>query len=685
MRLPLFALMLFTLPALGADSEKLPFQLKDVFQMELARDPQISPDGKKIVYARNFMDIMKDRRRSNLWLINTDGSNHQALTTGNVNDSSPRWSPDGKQIVYVSSRDGTPQLNCLWLESNRSAALTKLTSAPSNPRWSPDGKQIAFMMAVPEKVKPYVDLPPAPPGAEWAPPPKVIQRTIYRFDGQGYLKDAKPHLFVMPAEGGTPRQLTKEPLDLGGSFRGGGRLEWTPDSKALFFSANRFPENEDEPLDTDIYEVSFGDGRITKRTDRRGPDHSPAVSPDGTKVAYLGFDDRRQGYQITHLYIMNRDGTNQRMLTGSFDRDIQSPVWNKDGTSLFVQFDDQGDTKLGNVSLDGKVTTLTGNVGGLSLDRPYSGGSYSASKEGSLAFTLTSPDHPADVAIVSNGGKPRRLTNLNQGLLDQRSLASTEEIRWKSSYDKREIHGWIVKPPNFDANRKYPLILEIHGGPFANYGPRFALENQQFAAAGYVVFYTNPRGSTSYGEEFGNLIHHAYPGNDYDDLMSGIDAVVAKGYIDRKKLFVTGGSGGGVLTAWIVGKTDRFAGAVVGKPVINWYSFVLTSDAYPFFSKYWFPGPPWEHAEHYLKRSPLSLVGNVKTPTMVVTGEEDYRTPISESEQYYQALKLRKVDTALVRIPGASHDYSARPSQAMARTACVLKWFETHKRTNGVR
>ena len=259
--------------------------------------------------------------------------------------------------------------------------------------------------------------------------------------------------------------------------------------------------------------------------------------------------------------------------------------------------------------------------------------------------------------------KLRRLTRLNDNLLGHKTLGTVEDIRYKSSHDGRQIHGWIVKPPAFDPKKKYPLILEIHGGPFANYGPRFAADMQLYAAAGYVVLYANPRGSTSYGEEFGNLIHHAYPGHDYDDLMSGVDAVLAKGYVDENNLFVTGGSGGGVLTAWIIGKTNRFRAAVVCKPVINWYSFVLTADVYPFFARYWFPGPPWENAEHYLKRSPLSLVGNVTTPTMLITGEADHRTPISESEQYYQALKLRKVEAVLVRVPGAlaRHRPAAEP------------------------
>jgi acylaminoacyl-peptidase len=272
----------------------------------------------------------------------------------------------------------------------------------------------------------------------------------------------------------------------------------------------------------------------------------------------------------------------------------------------------------------------------------------------------------------------RRLTDLNADLLGHKELGAVEEIWYESSHDGRPIQGWVLTPPGFDPDQRYPLILEIHGGPFANYGDRFSAEAQLYAAAGYVVLYTNPRGSTSYGGEFGNLIHHAYPGHDFDDLMSGVDAVLERGYVDADRLYVTGGSGGGVLSAWIVGHTDRFRAAVVQKPVINWYSWALTADMYVTGIRYWFPGPPWEHRDHYMDRSPLSQVGNVTTPTMLITGEEDYRTPMPESEQFYQALQFRGVPSALVRIPDASHGIASRPSNLVAKVAHVLEWFRRH-------
>ncbi len=673
-RTSLVAVLAVLRSASGAPAADDPgrFQLADIFQLQYASDPQISPDGQWVVYVRHRMDIRKDRRRSSLWMVRTDGTDHRAVTTGAANNSSPRWSPDGKRLLYLSAMDGVTKLSCHWMDGGQSAELATLTD-PAGLAWSPDGKSIALSQFVPEKSKPFVELPGKPEGAEWAAPFQMIRDVTYRADGKGYRKEGHHHLFVLSADGGAPRQVTH------GAFDHLGTSAWTADGRALIFSANRRPDAGYEPLDTEIYEVSLDGGAVKALTDRRGPDTHPVLSRDGKRIAYLGFDDRRQGYQVTRLYVMNRDGSDRKCLTAKFDRTVAEPAWDADGQGVFFQFDDEGVTKVGRVSLDGTVVVRAGDVGGTTLDRPYASGSFSAAADGTVAFTQTRPEHPAEVAVRRPGTATRRLTSLSTDFLGHKALGKVEEIRYTSAHDGRPVQGWVVLPPGFDPGRKYPLILEIHGGPFANYGPRFAADMQLYAAAGYMVFYANPRGSTSYGEEFGNLIHHAYPGHDYDDLMSGVDAVLKRGCIDERNLFVTGGSGGGVLTAWIVGKTNRFRAAVVCKPVIDWTSFALTADMSPFFVRYWFPGPPWEHSEHYWKRSPLSLVGNVTTPTMLLTGEIDYRTPISESEQFYQALKLRRVDTALVRVPGAPHDIATRPSHQMAKAAYVLRWFETHR------
>jgi acylaminoacyl-peptidase len=517
----------------------------------------------------------------------------------------------------------------------------------------------------------------------WAEPARVIDRLIYRFNGPGYLEPGYVHLFVVPAEGGTPRAISSGPFQHGGEAFEASEAVWTPDGRHLVMSANRRPDYETEPLDTEVYEFGVADGSVRALTSRRGPDNAPAVSPDGRRIAWVGFDDRYQGYQVTRLYVMDRDGGNPRLLTGGFDRDVESPRWAPDGRGIYFMADDGGNTVLHHVTLEGRVRQVARNAG--SRTSAYSGGAaFTLARNGVYAMAFTRPDVPGDVAVGSaQGGAPRVITAVNEDLLAQRRLGAVEGIEYASSLDGRRIQGWIVKPPDFDPKKKYPLILEIHGGPFANYGERFDLEKQLMAASGYVVLYTNPRGSTGYGEEFGNLIHHRYPGDDFHDLNSGVDAVLARGYVDPRNLFVTGGSGGGVLTCWMIGRTDRFRAAVTVYPVINWYSFNLTTDIGAFVTKYWFPGFPWDHVEHYEKRSLLSVIKNVRTPTMVLTGEEDYRTPMSESEQYYQALKLLGVETVLVRVPGEPHGIQRRPSHHVSKVQHILGWFDVHRADAG--
>ena len=655
------------------DIERL--QSIDVFQLEYADDVQISPDGSQVAYVRVSHDIMTDRARRNLWLVNSDGTNNRPLRSESKSSMSPRWSPDGTRLAYVSAAEGSPQLYVRWMDTGQTALLTNLVQAPGAIAWAPDGKSIAFTQLVPTRKPPLAAPPEKPEGANWAPPVKVIDTVVWRADGEGFVQPGYNHVFIVSAEGGTARQLTE------GDFNDDGPLSFTPDSKHLVFSSNRGSDWERDPVDGEIYSVEIASGSLTQLTSRDGPDNSPVVSPDGRRIAYLGFDDKLQGYQVTHLYVMDIDGKNSRAITGKLDLDVNEPEWAADGRGVYVSYDDRGVRKIGLVSLDGRLRAVAAGLGGTDLGRPYTSGAYSVARNGRVAFNHNTPERPADVATATPGGQVRVLTQLNGDLLGVRKLGAVSELTWKSSKDQREIQGWVIKPPDFDPAKKYPLILEIHGGPFAAYGPNYTTELQLMAAKGYIVLYANPRGSTSYGGEFGNLIHHAYPGDDYDDLMSGVDALIAQGNVDADNLFVTGGSGGGVLTAWIIGKTDRFRAAVVAKPVINWASFVLTADINSFFYKYWFGAQPWEQPEQYWKRSPLSLVGNVKTPTMLLTGEADYRTPISESEQYYQALKLRKIDTVLVRIPEASHGgMVARPSNLIAKVDNILAWFERYRK-----
>jgi dipeptidyl aminopeptidase/acylaminoacyl peptidase len=652
------------------------FTGRDLFSLRTAGDPQVRPDGGAIAYVRETTDIMTDRTRRSLWLIDArTGAETPLAADDKVQILTPRWSPDGTRLAYVAaSGDGPPQLYVRWMATGQSARVATLEQAPNSIAWSPDGRFIAFTMLTLAD-GPGLGSAPAgrPEGAKWAEPLKVVDRVTFRADGEGNLKPGYSHLFVVAADGGVARQITF------GKFDDNGPISWTHDGSAILFSANRNADWERDPEESEIFRVAASGGALTPLTHRKGPDAQPAVSPDGRLVAYLGFDDHLRGYENIRLYVMNPDGSDSRMLTGSLDRSVGSPTWAADGRSVYVGYADHGTSKIARVDLSGHIEPVAeGLVDGAELDRPYSGGSFSAGG-GLVAYTGGDPQRPADLALAGKGG-PRWLTHLNADLFATKTLAKVESLPVASSFDRKPIDAWIVTPPGFDPARKYPLILEIHGGPFASYGPVFSTDDQLYAAAGYIVVYANPRGSTSYGDAFANEIDRNYPSHDYDDLMSVVDAAIAKGSVDADHLYVTGGSGGGLLTAWIVGKTSRFKAAATQKPVINWSSEVLTTDGYTDMAKYWFGKLPWEDPAAYWARSPLSLVGNVVTPTLVVVGEEDNRTPPEEAEQYYAALQLRGVPTALVKVPGASHGgLAGRPSQSAAKASAILAWFARYK------
>lgn len=645
----------------------------DVFELEVAADPQISPDGSQVVYVRNSNDIMSDRSRANLWIINADGSEHRPLLSGTDAYSSPRWSPDGSRLAYVSSAEGRgPELYVRWMDTGQTALLSNLEHAPSSITWSNDGTQLAFSMLVETESETLASPPGKPEGAEWAPGVTVISDLTYRFDGRGYLDPGYTHLFVIPAEGGTPRQITT------GDFNHGGGISWSPDNDLIVLSANRNDDWRLKSDNSDLWSVNVNSSEMTQLTTRDGPDRAPTFSPDGSRIAFLGYEDQYMGYQNVEVSVLDVDSGSITSLTEDLDRSVNSVDWAGSSSSLLISYDDFGKRNLGSLDMEGNVQPFLSDMGGVGISRPYTSGGYSVANDGSYAYSAGNSQRPADVA-VGRGGGSEKLTSLNEDLLGHKQLGNVEEISWRSSAGDHDVYGWLVTPPDFDSDQDYPLLLEIHGGPFTAYGPYFSTEVQLYAAAGYVVLYTNPRGSTSYGYEFANEIHHNYPGQDYDDLMSGVDAVIDRGYIDEDQLFVTGGSGGGVLSAWIIGNTDRFAAAAVAKPVINWISHALYSDIPEGVTRYWFENMPWEDPQEYWRRSPLSLVGNVNTPTLLLTGEADHRTPIAESEQYYQALKLREVDTALVRVPEASHGIAARPSHQIAKVDNILAWFQRYR------
>jgi acylaminoacyl-peptidase len=657
-----------------------PLQPMDEFDIESAVDPQISPDGSRVAYVRNFADVMSDQRFSSLWMVDVDGTNHRPILSGKHHAGDPRWSPDGTRLAFVSDHEGSPQIYIRWMDTGDTAAITSETLPPSNISWSPDGQSLAFTRLVPDAPLVIGQMPAAPPGAEWAEPPKYTDQVAFRFDQVGEIPRGYMHFFVVSADGGKARQISSGPRQFGvGSY------VWAPEGKSLVFSANLDEGTEMfHAQDTEVWEIAISDGRYSQLTDRSGPDDSPSVSPDGKRISYLGFDDQFQGHQQTELYVANRDGSNSRVISDHIDRQIQgqrgggSPHWAPDGKGVYAVIHDEGDAKLVLFSFNGSHRVVAEDVGSGSMAYVGFNSLWSVSDGGTVAFAHNAPHIAGDVGIVENGGTARVITALNADLFANRELGEVEEIWWESSKDGRPVQGWIIKPPGFDPEEKYPLILEIHGGPFAAYGDHFDIEKQQMAAAGNVVLYANPRGSTSYGEAFSNLIHHAYPGDDFFDLDSGVDAVIARGYIDEDHLFVTGGSGGGVLTAWMVGRSKRFRAAVSFYPVINWESFIFSADMAAYFADYWVPGLPWEHRENYESRSLLKVTQTTETPVLIMTGEEDWRTPMSESEQYYKALKLQGVESVLVRVPGEPHGIRRRPSHAISKMTTTLGWFDKY-------
>ena len=672
--------MLFAATALAAPAFAAPaagpnryLTGSDLFNLEWASDPEISPDGRTIAYVRESNDVMIDRPRPTIWLIDVATGQQRPLLAGAGSYFSPRWSPDGTRLAYVASDNGSTQLYVRWMGSGESARITGLPNSPSGIAWSPDGRRIAYSMLVPDEAPKLGNAPPKPEGAKWADPLQVIDKVTYRFDAAGYLKPGYRQIFWVPADGGAPTQLTF------GSNNAGGDVSWTPDSRSILFSANLSPNWQREALQSEVYKISIDGGAPVALTSRFGPDNSPAVSPDGRYIAWVGFDDKKLGNQDRRLSVMNIDGSNKRVLTASLDRSVGNPQWAGDSRSIYVQVEDRGVNKVERVGLDGSIREIASDMGNGEIDRPYAGGDFTVSKNNVVAMTSGDPLHLNQVAVATGNGV-RRLTHLSSSLLDSKVLGQVQKLPVSSEYDKRPIDAWMVTPPDFDPAKKYPLILEIHGGPFSAYGPQFSTDDQLYAAHGYVVVYSNPRGSTSYGEDFANQIDKNYPTHDYDDLMSVGDAAIATGHADPNNLFVTGGSGGGVLTSWIVGKTDRFKAAAAQKPVIDWASWGLTADIADFAYPYWFSKLPWEDPMTYWQHSPLSLVGNVKTPTLVVVGSEDYRTPDSEAEQFYEALQLRGVPTMLVKVPGASHEtLTDRPSQSAAKASAILAWFDRYR------
>jgi dipeptidyl aminopeptidase/acylaminoacyl peptidase len=642
----------------SADGALRALDLEMYWSLQSVADPQVSPDGRQVVYTRGWIDRRSDRRRSEVWIMNADGSRKRALVEG----SSPVWSPDGTRIAFLASGEpGGSQIHVRWMdEEGATSQVTRLEKSPSSIRWSPDGRQIAFSMDVDARSGWSIAMPARPDGATWTPGPKIVERAVYRRDRQGYIDDSYSHLFVVSAEGGAVRQLTSGDWNHSAG-------EWTSDGQELVFTSLREEDADLQWRHSEIYSVRVADGRIRQLTRRHGQDSGGLPSPDGRTIAYLGDDWHTDTYRNRKIYLMDRDGSNPRVISGDFDRAVSDLTWAPDGSGLYFTANSEGNRNLHFVSARGGVQQLTEGVHQISL--------ASVSRNGQLGVTVTSFHEPGDVYLL-DARRPQemaRLTHANRELMEGVTLGEVEEL-WYTSTDDLAVQGWVVKPPDFDPSRKYPMMLVIHGGPHSMYGVGFNYSWQEHASNGYLVLFTNPRGSTGYGSAFANEINNAYPGKDYDDLIAGVDTLIGRGYVDESRMYVYGCSGGGVLTAWVVGHTDRFAAASSNCPVINWLSFVGTTDGVSWYRN--FEHFPWDDPSEHLRRSPLMYVGNVTTPTMLMTGENDLRTPMTQTEEYYAALKVLGVPTAMLRFQNEWHGTSSVPSNFIRSQLYLRSWFE---------
>ena len=661
---------------------------QDLFAMCFVSQPQLSPDGTQVAFVSRWIDAEKNKYFSNLWLVSTTGGKPRRFTVGDYGDTSPRWSPDGRRIAFVSDRSDSSQIWLIPIDGGEAQQLTDFQEGNlGSLAWSPDGTKIAFS---------FRPKPPADRKAEREArekehrsyPPRVIRRAGYREDGVGYNGGERWHLQTVSVETGNVKQLTSEDYD-------DYSPAWSPDGKTIAFVSNRSEDADLTPGYQDLWLIPSGGGTVRRLTKQSGHMQSPVWSPNGMQIAHIGHDHLDEIWGVTdpHLWVVSIESGDARDLTLSVDRPVghytlsdtsesegaaQSLIWSADGARLFFLVSDRGSCHLYTVDRSGgeprQLTQGAIDVCAFSADRGTT----------QLALHIGSSTEPGDVYLLPTVGgdrsAPIRLSHVNREWKAELSLSDSEEI-WFDTCDGGKIQGWIVKPPDFEPDQKYPVILEIHGGPHTQYGNAFYHEIQFLAARGYVVLYTNPRGSRGYGQAFTAAIRGDWGGPDFGDLMAGVDYVIAQGYVDSERLGVTGGSYGGFMTNWVVSHTDRFKAAVTQRCLTNMMSMAGTCDVQLMGDRTYFPSEVWEDPTLYWKLSPLGYVQNISTPLLILHSEGDLRCPIEQGEQLFIALKRLKREVEFVRYPPeASHDLSRSgpPDLRLDRLARIVEWMDKH-------
>ena len=650
----------------------------DNFAFQNASDVRISPDASSIVHALTTRDIQHDRRRTALMV----SRNRQTWTEipDSIGAAHARWAPDSRRIAFLRHGDGKHAVVVHDVETGASTVLLE-TSAPLRElAWSPDGNLLAYKMRIDTPLPDWLGLPTQPAGANWAAPITLTDRLVFRQDGIGDLPESSFQVFLLSPTGGTPRQLTSGPWWHGQPHLVASSLGFTADGREILLTGTQAPDWDRNPNDLGIHAVRVSDGTVRRLTDHRGPDARPTPSPDGKWVAYTAVNERGLSHQLRRLHIMPLAGGANSVLTESLDHSIDEITWTQDSSALIATYDVPGRRVIARFGLDGTHNVLAEDVAPASIEMPYSGGGFSLAADGSIGYTQSAIDVPSEVAVIAPDGKIQTLTALNANLAQQIGGFRPGEMFWCAGVEGRQIQSWIVTP---HGPGPHPLALLIHGGPFAQFGERFSIKVQTLAAAGYAVLISNPTGSTGYGEDFANALHDRFPGPDHADLMLAVDAAAARPDIDADNLFITGTSGGGVLTCWAIAHTNRFRAAVAIKPVTDWQSWVLTADMGSTGGITWMGHEkPWENAAKYRERSPLTYAQHVTTPTLLIAGEADSRTPPAEAIQMYAALKLANADAALIRMPGVSHGTGVmRPSYFAAELSATIGWFDKFKRT----